>query len=195
MEAWANEAGSTAHNPLERLAHLVAQMRRGDERALEELYDTTVGKLFAVAKAILRHENDAEEVVCSTYAVAWANAGRYDPERANVLGWLTMLCRSRALDLLRQRRAERATRGAIDLGQIPDEGHAPDDLLSLIQEESLAHAALAALTPQRRRLVSLAFQQGLSHPEIARATGLPLGTVKSHIRRALNELRDRLEAL
>jgi RNA polymerase sigma-70 factor (ECF subfamily) len=190
-----NEAGATAHNSLERLACLVAQVRRGNEQALEELYNTTVGKLFAVAKAILRHEHDAEEVVCSTYAFAWANAGRYDPERASVPGWLTMLCRSRALDLLRQRRAEGATGGAMDLGRIPDEGRAPDDLLSLVQEQTLVHAALSALTPQRRRLVSLAFLQGLSHPEIARATGLPVGTVKSHIRRALNELRDRLEAL
>lgn len=190
-----NEAGATAHNSLERLACLVAQVRRGNEQALEELYNTTVGKLFAVAKAILRHEHDAEEVVCSTYAFAWANAGRYDPERASVLGWLTMLCRSRALDLLRQRRAEGATGGAMDLGRIPDEGRAPDDLLSLVQEQTLVHAALSALTPQRRRLVSLAFLQGLSHPEIARATGLPVGTVKSHIRRALNELRDRLETL
>jgi len=195
MEAWANEASSTAPSPLERLTHLVAQMRRGDDRALEELYDTTVGKLFALAKAILRHKKDAEEVVCATYAFAWANAGRYDPERASVLGWLTMLCRSRALDLLRQRRADRATAGIVDIGQLQDEGHGPDDLLSLIQQQSLVHAALCALTPQRRRLVSMAFLQGLSHPQIAKATGLPLGTMKSHIRRALKELRDRLKAV
>jgi RNA polymerase sigma-70 factor (ECF subfamily) len=195
MEAWANDPSATAPSPLERLTHLVAQMRRGDERALEELYDTTVGKMFALAKAILRHEKDAEEVVCATYAFAWANAGRYDPERANVLGWLTMLCRSRALDVLRRRRADAATAGLVDAGQLQDEGHGPDDLLSLIQQQSLVHAALCALTAQRRRLVSMAFLQGLSHPQIARATGLPLGTVKSHIRRALNELRDRLKAV
>jgi DNA-directed RNA polymerase specialized sigma24 family protein len=63
MEAWASPS------PLERLAHLVAQMHRGGERALEKLYDTTVGKLFALAKAILRHEKDAEEVVCATCGV------------------------------------------------------------------------------------------------------------------------------
>ncbi|HXN10812.1 MAG TPA: sigma factor-like helix-turn-helix DNA-binding protein, partial [Steroidobacteraceae bacterium] len=70
-----------------------------------------------------------------------------------------------------------------------------DELLGLTQRQSLVHAALSALSPQRRRLVSLAFLQGLSHPEIAAATGLPLGTVKSHIRRALQELRDRLESI
>lgn len=195
MEAWPNEANSTAPSPLERLTHLVTQMQRGDERALEELYDTTVGKLFALAKAIVRHETDAEEVVCATYAFAWSHAGRYDPQRASVLGWLTMLCRSRALDVLRQRRANGAKAGIVEAGQLQDEGHGPDDLLSLMQQQSLVQAALRALTPQRRRLVSMAFLQGLSHPQIAKATGLPLGTVKSHIRRALDELRNRLKAV
>jgi RNA polymerase sigma factor (sigma-70 family) len=195
MEAWPNEASSTAPSPLERLTHLVMQMRRGDERALEELYDTTVGKLFALAKAIVRHETDAKEVVCATYAFAWSHAGRYDPQRASVLGWLTMLCRSRALDVLRQRRANGAQAGIVEAGQLQDEGHGPDDLLSLMQQQSLVHAALRALTPQRRRLVCMAFLQGLSHPQIAKATGLPLGTVKSHIRRALDELRNRLKAV
>jgi RNA polymerase sigma-70 factor, ECF subfamily len=195
MEVRANEASSKAQEPFERLAQLVVHMCRGDERALEELYDTTVGKLLATAKAILRNEHDAEEVVCSTYAFAWANAGRYDPGRSSVLGWLTMLCRSRALDALRRSRAEGVTTGTKELEHMPDAGDAPDELLGLMQEQSLARAALGTLAPQRRWVVSLAFLQGLSHPEIARVTGMPLGTVKSHVRRALDELRDRLEAV
>lgn len=195
VDSWANQDGSTAPIAVDRLPVLLAQMRRGDERALEELYDSTIGRVFAVAKAILRDECDAEEVACATYAFAWANAGRYDPQRGEVLGWLCMLCRSRALDLLRRRRMPEAGDGNIDLAQIADESHGPEDLLGLTQRQSLVHAALSALSPQRRRLVSLAFLQGLSHPEIAAATGLPLGTVKSHIRRALQELRDRLESI
>ena len=87
------------------LAALVERMRSGQERALEELYDATVGKLYALASVILRSAEDAEEVVCETYAYAWANAARFDASRGNVLGWLLMLCRSRAIDRLRQRRA------------------------------------------------------------------------------------------
>ena len=84
---------------------LVERMRGGHERALEELYDATVGKLYALASAILRSAVDTEEIVCETYAYAWANAARFDASRASALGWLLMLCRSRALDRLRQRRA------------------------------------------------------------------------------------------
>jgi RNA polymerase sigma-70 factor (ECF subfamily) len=188
-EIAANEAmGNT-------LRSLIARMRQGDERALEELYDATVGKVFALAVAILHHKEDAEEVACSTYAHAWSHVGSYDTTRANPLGWLLMMCRSRALDRLRQRRAAGVT---VDIDAITDtkaDDHPrPEDLLSLLQQQSRVHAALAKLTPERRHLVSLAFLQGLSHPEIAAVTGLALGTVKSHLRRSLAQLRTDLEA-
>jgi RNA polymerase sigma-70 factor (ECF subfamily) len=191
-ESWAG--GPTTWHAVDALEPLLRRMRCGDERALEALYDSTAGKMLAVARAIVRDENDAEEVICTTYAYVWAHAARYEAGRASVLGWLTMLCRSRALDLRRQRRAQSAARTQTDLAELLDEGAGPDDLLGLVQEHSQVHAALSSLNAQRRRLVSMAFLHGLSHPEIAAATGLPLGTVKSEIRRALAQLRERLEA-
>ena len=183
---WVGEFGS--------LSPLVTAMRRGDEAALQSLYDATVGKLYALASAILRNHEDAEEVVGATYAYAWANAVRFDAARANPLGWLLMLCRSRALDRLRQRRAAPATVELEEIGenQIDDEAQ-PDDLLALVQQRSRVHAALAKLSSRRRRLVSLAFLRGMTHSEIAAKTGLPLGSVKSHVRRALVQLRNELE--
>lgn len=178
------------------LAPLVERMRSGQERALEELYEATVGNLYALASAILRSAEDTEEIVCETYAYAWANAARFDASRANVLGWLLMLCRSRALDRLRQRRANANALELVASRQV--DGSAVDqpyDILSLMQQRSSVHRALAQLTPERRRLVSLAFLHGLSHQEIADATRLPLGTVKSHVRRALAQLRAALETL
>ena len=178
------------------LAALVERMRLGQERALEELYDATVGKLYALASAVLRSREDAEEVVCETYAYAWANAARFDASRANALGWLLMLCRSRALDRWRKHRSDS---NALDVvasaeaaGSSTDQ---PYDILSLMQQRTSMHAALAQLTPQRRHLVSLAFLHGMSHQEIADAVRLPLGTVKSHVRRALSQLRESLEAM
>lgn len=176
------------------LAKLIEGMQRGDERALEDLYDATVGKLFALASAILRSAEDAEEVVCATYSYAWANAMRFDGARANALGWLLMLCRSRSLDRLRKRRAHGS---AIDVAEIANfeaaDAERPDDLLALMQQRSRVRAALATLSPERRKLVSLAFLEGLSHQEIASVSGLALGTVKSHVRRALVQLREELE--
>ena len=191
MDVLAKEAGQLAVD-VDHLAGLVDDMRSGNEVALEALYDATVAKLYTLACAIVRRVEDAEEVVCSTYAHAWANAARYDSERATVTGWLLMLCRSRALDVLRQRRAGAGRLQQLPLEDFPDEGTRPDDLLMLVQTETRVHAALNALTAERRELVALAFLQGHSHVEIAGLTGLPLGTVKSHLRRALLQLRAHL---
>jgi len=178
------------------LTALVERMRIGQERALEELYDATVGKLYALAAAILRSPDEAEEIVCETYAYAWANAARFDATRASALGWLLMLCRSRALDRCRQRRANG---NALDVVASSEAAAGstdqPYEILSLMQQRTRVHAALAQLTPERRQLVSLAFLHGMSHQEIAHATRLPLGTVKSHVRRALTQLRESLEAM
>jgi RNA polymerase sigma-70 factor, ECF subfamily len=188
-----NEAASIGSRADE-LVRLVDAMGRGDERALEQLYDATVGKLYALASSILNSVEDAEEVVCATYAHAWSHASSYSVERGAVLGWLLMLCRSRALDRRRQLRAARAT---IDVATLQDkhtdDAQQPEDLLLLLQEHSRVRAALAKLPPERRELIALAFLSGMSHQEIAATTGLPLGTVKSHVRRALMQLRDELE--
>jgi RNA polymerase sigma-70 factor, ECF subfamily len=194
VQATVNEVPQSEAAAVRNLTALIERMRVGQERALEELYDATVGKLYALASAILRSAEDTEEIVCETYAYAWANASRFDASRANALGWLLMLCRSRALDRLRQRRAA-AT--ALDGAAMREAGGAgpdqPFDILSLMQQRSTVHAALSQLTPERRHLISLAFLQGLSHQEIADVTQLPLGTVKSHVRRALTQLREALE--
>jgi RNA polymerase sigma-70 factor, ECF subfamily len=178
---------------LDELASLVSDMRRGDRRALETLYEATVGKLYALASAILRQVEDAEEVVGETYAQAWETADRFDPARASVTGWLLMICRSRALDLLRKRRTRGENHDLAGLERVEEDVRSPDELLSLMQQNSRVHAALSSLTPERRQLVSLAFLRDLTHQEIAEATGMPLGTVKSHLRRALGQLREQLE--
>jgi RNA polymerase sigma-70 factor (ECF subfamily) len=193
FEALAN--ASSPESLLDELALLVEDMRHGDESALESLYDATVGKLYALASAILRHADDAEEVVCATYAQAWEGASSYDSQRGNVLGWLLMICRSRALDLLRKRRASIETQDATAIDRATAQFDQPEDLLSLMQQNSRVRAALAALPVERRQLVSLAFLRDLSHHEIATHTGIPLGTVKSHLRRALLQLREHLESM
>ena len=177
------------------LAFLIEDMRKGNEQAFESLYDATVGKLYALASAILRHAQDAEDVVCATYEQAWESAAQYDPGRASALGWLMMMCRSRALDQLRKRRLQTVTLTDVRSSETDETAAPPDDLLALVQENSRVHEALATLSDERRRLVSLSFLRDLTHAEIAELTGMPLGTVKSHLRRALSQLRAHLEAM
>ena len=196
VQAAVNEIAQSEAALVRTLAILVERMRIGQERALKELYDATVGKLYALASAILRSPEEAEEIVCETYAYAWANAARFDASRGNALGWLLMLCRSRALDRCRQRRANANALGVVASREVAGgSADQPYDILSLMQQRTSVHAALAQLTPERRQLVSLAFLHGMSHQEIAHAMRLPLGTVKSHVRRALTQLRESLEAM
>lgn len=181
------------------LAALIARIARQDEDALGALYDATVGRVYGLALRILRDEQGAEEVAEEVFFQVWRQAGRYDPARGRPLGWLLNLARSRALDQLRRRdealshpdpttlHAEEAG-GDLDFAETR-ESRDPQDLLAATEAHRGLHRALAALEPVPRQMVALAFFRGLTHEEIAASTNLPLGTVKSHIRRALAALR------
>lgn len=176
------------------LAGLVQRVAMADREALGELYDATVAKLFAVAHLILRNTADAEEVVCDVYTQVWQTAADYRGDRGAVLAWLMTICRTRALDRLRRNRvrlqAAAIERPADEEEPSPQPG--PEELLDIIQHGTAVYRALEALSPVKRQLVSLAFFKGLSHLEISEECGLPVGTVKSHIRRALGTLREHL---
>lgn len=171
------------------LAALMAAILRREETALGQLYDATASKLYGLARTILGNTADAEEVVCDVYVQVWQSASSFDPERGSVLAWLLIVCRSRSLDLLRQRRSRAQVVGAATAlaEEMSEDG--PEDLLRQIQEGTAVHRALAQLSPLRRQLVAMAFFRGMSHQEIAVAVQLPVGTVKSHLRRSLQSLR------
>ena len=191
--------GATAVRDVEcgsaELSALIERIANGEELALTELYELTVAKLYGLARLILRNSADAEEVVCDTFTQVWQSAARYESGRGTVMGWMLTICRSRALDLLRQRRLRDrlASKEEPPVNQLEAPTHdAPDSLLQALQQGTAVQSALQSLSPVRQRLVTLAFLQGLSHQEIVEHTGLPIGTVKSHIRRALSMLRDEL---
>lgn len=178
---------------VDQLSQLVEGMRRGSEESLKLLYESTVARLHALALAILRNPADAEEVVCATYVQAWEGAAQFNRERGTVIAWLTMMCRSRALDLLRRERLRNKSKEAESFALDPDA--TADDLLHLTEQASRVHAALLLLTPERRHLITLAFLRDLTHQEIAERLSMPLGTVKSHLRRAFAQLRVQLEGV
>jgi RNA polymerase sigma-70 factor, ECF subfamily len=177
--------------PLDQLGELVEGIRRGSEESLKLLYDATVARLYALALAILRNPADAEEAVSATYAQAWEGAAQFNRERGTAIVWLTMMCRSRALDLLRRERLRAGTEHAETFA--PDDDAPVDDLISLTEQASRVRAALLSLTPDRRHLITLAFLRDMTHREIADRVSLPLGTVKSQLRRAFAQLREQLE--
>ncbi|WP_310388089.1 sigma-70 family RNA polymerase sigma factor [Roseateles sp.] len=175
------------------LARIVHQ----DEAALDALYRACVGRVYGLALRIVRNPGLAEEVTEDCFWQVWRQAPRFDALRGSALAWLLTIARSRALDALRARRRVLANTVSADaLGEAMDalaetEGGTddPHDLLEAVQTHQQLHQALAQLDAVPRQLVALAFFKGLTHEEIASQIGLPLGTVKSHLRRAMLALR------
>jgi RNA polymerase sigma-70 factor, ECF subfamily len=178
--------------PAEEFAGSVAAVAAGDTAALTELYDSTVAKVHALVRAIVRNPADAEEVTCDVYTVAWRTASHFDPSRGSVMAWLLTIARYRSIDCLRRQRGRgRLFDEQCPQDDLPDDAEyvSPERMLNLFQSRSVVRTALEQLSPERRRLVGLAFFEGLSHAEIVEKTGLPMGTVKSHLRRAMQSLR------
>jgi RNA polymerase sigma-70 factor (ECF subfamily) len=175
---------------------LVARAARGDERAIGQLYDRYGGVLYAVAYRIVGQRADAEEVVLEAFAQAWRDAARFETARGSVAGWLTMIARSRALDLARSRsRRERITASAA--ADRPNTSPAmgefrPDPAKALDHEERRRQVrqALETLSPPQRQAIELAYFEGLSQSEIAERLQEPLGTVKTRVRLGMQKLRE-----
>ncbi|HRD85917.1 MAG TPA: sigma-70 family RNA polymerase sigma factor [Rubrivivax sp.] len=164
-----------------------------DERALAALYDATFSRVYGLVQRIVRNAATAEEVVEDTYFQVWRQAVRFDPARGKALTWLLSMARSRAIDALRrEHRHSHETLLDDTVPETADDAPAADELLDLARHHADLHQALLQLGAQPRQLVSLAFFRGLTHEEIAEQTRLPLGTVKSQIRRALQSLRQAL---
>jgi RNA polymerase sigma-70 factor (ECF subfamily) len=179
----------------QRLAGLVACIAGGDEQALAALYDATVGRVYGYALRVVRNAAAAEEIVSDVYMQAWRDAVRYAPARSRVTTWLTMLCRSRAIDWVRARSPEIAI-GEVEelIENEPSPAAGPEEALETVEGDAVLLRALDALSPMQRQTVALAFYRGLSHQEIADHLRIPLGTVKGHVRRALQILRRELGA-
>ncbi|EXI73202.1 MAG TPA: sigma-70 family RNA polymerase sigma factor [Candidatus Accumulibacter phosphatis] len=173
-----------------RLRAAVARIVRQDEQALGELYDALAGRVYGLALRIVRQVQTAEEVTEDTFWQIWRQAPRFDPLRGSVLAWVLTIARSRALDAVRRLdRAEPLDEERLATVAVDSD---PQDLLQAVQQQHRLHAALGTLDALPRQLLALAFFRGLSHEEIASQMSMPLGTVKSHIRRALLRLRELL---
>jgi RNA polymerase sigma factor (sigma-70 family) len=168
------------------------------ETAFVEIYDVTVHRVYALVRRFLRDEGLAEEVTADVFHQAWMQAGRFDQARGNVIAWLLIIARSRSLDAFRRQAAQRISFDSELTDAILSEQshqHTPLDILLSVDSTNALHDALGKIAPSAREMLSLAFYQGLTHSEISVRLQMPLGTVKTVIRRALHELRDYLKDL
>ncbi len=177
----------------ERLKQWIDAIVNRDERALAQLYDATLSRVYGIVLRLVRKPALAEEVVEDTFFQVWRQAVRFDAARGRPLTWLLGMARSRAIDAIRrEQRFQHDSLDTEDAVELVDPSRPSDDLLDVARGHADLHQALMLLNAQPRQLVALAFFRGLSHEEIAEQTCLPLGTVKSQIRRALSTLRQLL---
>lgn len=172
---------------------LLARVAAGERAAFDAFYSATVDRCMALARSVLGNSAWAEDCVADTYVAAWRQASSFDPARASAIGWLSMICRTRAIDRLRRERTQQGY--SISLRPLDDEAEQGLDPASVfggfLAFGKLAEA-LQKLSDEQRRLLKFTYFQGLSNSEIAAITGLPLGTVKSCIRRGVALLRKEL---
>ena len=196
------------------LVTLIDRIAQRDETALRALYDLTSPRLFGLAMRVLRRRDAAEDVLQESFLTVWRAAGDYRLSLSPPLAWLGVIVRSRALDALRKHASARADRtqelddslGHTLASDAPD----PSSLTGILaqrlvrrlcpeckraqpadasEQAAALHTCLQRLEARQREVVSLAYLRDLSHSELAQQLALPLGTVKTWIRRGLEQLR------
>ena len=169
------------------LAHLMTLVQEGDRVAFNQLYERTIDRAYTLTRTLLRESNDIEDALSECFIQLWEKRANYDPSRGNVIAWILIIARSRALDIIRRRKpsVDQVEEQAAENDGLPLDEFSPD------MQKRLSKA-MSNLTPIQRQMVALSFLKGFTHEEIALAQGLPIGTVKSHIRRGLGALRKNL---
>ena len=177
--------------PAHKRAQLTAALSRvatGDKGALKSVYDLTSAKLFGICARILRERDEAEDVLQEVYVSVWSRAATFDGERSSPITWLATIARNRAIDRLRSRRTQQFT----DLDQADDiADEAPDAFTraSDAQDSERLLRCLDDLEGPHRSAIRSAFFDGLAYSQLALRDNVPLGTMKSWIRRGLMQLK------
>jgi RNA polymerase sigma-70 factor (ECF subfamily) len=173
---------------------MLAAVAAGEPQGLAALFDRHAAGVLGLLARMLGRHGEAEEVLQEVFLWAWQNPLRYDPQRSSVRGWLLMLARSRALDVLRADRSRRLREMSVArerpaaLEPVPLEG------VEERERRRRIAAALACLPVEQRQCIELAFFAGLSHTQVAARLRQPLGTVKSRIQLGMAKLRAALSS-
>jgi RNA polymerase sigma-70 factor (ECF subfamily) len=175
------------------LAAAIRRVAGGDRAALRLVYDATAAKLFGVCLRILNDRSEAEDVLQDVYLNIWRKAAAFDETRASPITWLVAIARNRAIDRLRARGAARLSEPVEAAEAVPDPGPLAAEALEIAQEHERLYGCLDELEARASQAIRAAFLDGLTYEALAEREGVPLGTMKSWIRRGLAKLRECLE--
>ena len=186
----------TPSNPIHPDSTLIALIDRialADEKALRELYELTSSKLYGVAVRVVTNREWAEDVLQEAFINIWRIAGDYKATLSPPMAWMALVVRSRGLDFLRRRASDRADRmqelDDVISDTVAGDSPNPMDTAQASEQAMALHNCLSRLENKQREVVSLAYMRDMSHGELAEQLKLPLGTVKTWIRRGLEQLR------
>ena len=177
----------------ERLKAAMQRLASGERSALEDIYRATSAKLFGICLRILGDEKEAEDALQDVYISLWRRADRYDPERASPISWLATFARNRAIDRLRVGKVRQGSVSEDAAAPVADTAPLAEEMLIDAEREARVHTCLDALEENPRQAIRTAFFEGRTYAEIAEARGIPLGTMKSWVRRGLLKLKACLE--
>jgi RNA polymerase sigma-70 factor (ECF subfamily) len=173
------------------LARLIESVSRGDRQAFALLYQRTSAKLYGICLRLLGSDAEAQDVLQEIYVAVWQKAHRYEAGKAAAITWLAVLARNRSIDRLRRRPL--ASEGLDAAGEVEDDSPSAFDLVGDAQDAARLGHCLEELEERARSMIRSAFLDGATYPELAEREGVPLGTMKSWIRRGLQRLRGCLE--
>lgn len=174
---------ATQHALLERIA-------QGDQESMSELIDRYSGLVWSLVRRKISNAAEAEDLVQEIFAEIWKSAHRYSPELGTEATFIAVITRRRVIDAIRKKTRHAPAvpfDGVYEFSTASEEPSTPS--VESSSEVESAIQVLQSLTPHRRKVLELSVIRGLSHSQIVEATNMPLGTVKAHIRRGLEEVR------
>jgi RNA polymerase sigma-70 factor, ECF subfamily len=163
----------------------LGRMARGDERAMEACIKAHGGLVWSIVLKRVRDRSAAEDLTQEIFTEIWKTSGRYDAAIASESGFIAMIARRRAIDWSRKQQRLPEMETLPEKADFP----APTEIPGVAMDRDTLWKALETLPDETRKLFALHFEQGLTHSEIAESTGLPLGSVKTRLRRGLLEAR------
>lgn len=171
---------------VERLNELLERVGRGDQRAFAELHAATRNKLRKTALSVSPAIGDLDDLLQDTYLKIWKHAAHFDPERSSPITWMCAIMRNTAIDALRLKQL--ATAELDEALSVPDLADS-DDAFDYDFAQPIAAGAIQRLPEDRRHLLSLAYLEGESRLMLAKRFGVPVGTIKTWLRRTLESVR------
>ena len=187
-----NAAMNTDHHDATLIA-LLDRIAQQDHAALKSLYELSASKLYGLALRVVTHRDWAEDVLQESFLTIWRSAGDYRASLSPPMAWLGLVVRSRGLDMLRRRAADRShltqELDEVLADTLEGDSASPLDTAQASEQAWALHQCLVQLDKRQREVVSLAYVRDLSHSELATQLQIPLGTVKTWIRRGLDQLR------